>query len=161
MNPSLPVLVTYVSVCIAIVAVLINYLNRRSERVKLTRDLFNQFFGIVESRSTAWFWLGELKHDNPRRSFEQVSTTKDDGRFMHLYKVVAFWSLLHALYVSGQVNRGLARSLFQYEFRLWFARLSPLVERTKELDSSFPDLLKPFDTLYWLVKPSAEPDVDG
>lgn len=146
------IIAALITASVAAVAAYIAYRNRQSERVKLTRDLYNQFFTLVDNRSAAWFWLKELNAEEQPRSFKQLWRVSDQRAFMNLYKVVAFWFLLYTLHQSSQLDRSLARSLFQYEFKYWQAQLRPLTRRTREEDTPFPDVLIPFESTDWFLK---------
>jgi len=86
--------------------------SRCSDRVKLTRDLYNQFFSLAEYRSKAWFWVENLESEKPRKSFEQLWRVTDQTKFMELYRVLAFWFLFYRLYQAGELDKKLAGSLF-------------------------------------------------
>jgi hypothetical protein len=149
---SLPIPSVVITASVASLGVFIAWRNRQSERVKLTRDLYNQFFTLTQNRSEAWFWLEELDDEIPARSFEQIWRVKDQRSFMNLYKVVAFWFLLYTLYEADQLDKTLAKSLFQYEFQYWQEKLYPLTKRTKGKEGEiFPDVLKPFESTKWLL----------
>jgi hypothetical protein len=148
-----PIPAALITGSIAATSAYIAFRNRQSERVKLARDLYNQFFTMTDSRSAAWFWLEDLESEQVRRSFEQTWRVVDQRAFMNLYKVVAFWFLLYTLYKAHQLDKKLARSLFRYEFCYWQKQLDPLTKRTRLMDKDFPEVLIPFESIDWLLKP--------
>ena len=130
------------------VTVIIGFINLRTSRVRLTSDLYNQFFDLIESRSQAWSYLEQIAST---QSFEQLWRVADQRDFMSLYRVVAFWFLFYRLYNANEIDKPLARSLFAYEFYYWQKQVFPMVERTKEIDAVFPDVLDPFLSTSWLI----------
>ena len=146
------IIAALITASVASVAAYIAYRNRQSERVKLTRDLYNQFFTLMDSRSAAWFWLEELDTEENPKSFTQIWRVKDQRAFTNLYKVVAFWFLLYTLHKATQLDKKLARSLFRYEFKYWQNQLLPLTRRTRARDDPFPEVLVPFESSDWLLK---------
>jgi hypothetical protein len=75
---------------------------RRSEKIRLTRDLYDRFFSLTASRTHAWFWLADFKPRESVRCFEDLWRVRDQGSFMEFYRVVAFWHSLYTLYLAEE-----------------------------------------------------------
>ena len=131
--------------------------SRRSERVNATRDLYNQFFSLVEARTNTWYWLESLSPEGNRQSFEQLWRVRDQSKFMELYKVLAVWFLLYRLYQANELDKSLAKALFIYEFYFWSRHIEWFVKYTIEHDRIFPDVLEPFEHTSWLLPPDYFP----
>ena len=153
-----PIFAALITASVMAVSAYILYRNRQSERIKVTRDLYNQFFSMLDDRYTAWFWLEKLNIETPNRSFESLWRPETEAeKILPLYKVLAFWFLLYRLYQTDQLDKTLAQSLFGYEFFYWQRQIFPLVQRTREHDRVFPDVLEPFENIEWLLSSDCLP----
>ena len=147
-----PIFAALITASVMLLSVYIAYRNRQSERVKLTRDLYNQFYSIFDERRSAWFWLEKLNAEKPSLSFESLWRPETEAEnFMPLCKVLAFWLLFYRLYQTKQLDKSLARTLFGYNFFYWQRQILPLLESTREHDRVFPDVLEPFESVGWLL----------
>ena len=139
-----------VMVISALITYLNAYLNRISERTKLTRDLYMHFFSMLEDRNSAFFWLEKQNNENQNLTFETIWRS-ESGNAVSLYKVLAFWSILYRLYLAKQLDMPLAAILFGYEFFHWHEIMIPLVESTDKHNKIFPSVLQPFESRKWLL----------
>ena len=126
---------------------------RRSEKIRLTRDLYDRFFSLTASRTHAWFWLADFKPRESVRCFEDLWRVRDQGSFMEFYRVVAFWHSLYTLYLAEETERGIAASLFYDEYTEWSKQLEWVIKNVSEGGHGFPAILEPFRDTKWLPKP--------
>ena len=153
-----PIFAALITASVMTVSAYIAYRNHHSEWVKLTRDLYNQFFSMLKERYIAWFWLEKLNSEKHTRGFESLWEPEEEAdKILPLYKVLAFWQLFYRLHQTGQLDETLAQSLFGYEFFYWQRRVFPLVERTREFDRVFPDVFEPFEKVDWLLSSDCLP----
>jgi hypothetical protein len=141
----LAAIVSTIATVITAVTVVIGYMNFRSNKIERTRDLYIQYFGLTESRHTAWFYLKKQC-----KSFEEMWNEDDPIDFLHFYKVASFWFLLFNLYKAGEISKPLAKKLFLYDFYYWQAMIHPVLEQTKLKDNNFPEVLSAFHNTNWL-----------
>jgi hypothetical protein len=122
-----------VSLLVAALALTITVRNRQTEKIRITRDLYQYFFSndMLKSRDIAWFWIDKLRDTKSMLSFEQM--WRDEllcENFAHLHRILAFWHSFYVLYRRGQLNRHLAEQLLGYEYLYWADQLTPLVVKT-------------------------------
>jgi len=141
-----------ITASVASASVYIAYSNRQAERVKLTRDLYNQFFAMIDSRSSAWFWLEQLNSEQRTPSFEELWRRKDEvPNVSNLYRIAGFWFLVYKLSKARQLDPHLAHSFFAHELCNWYLQVAKLVRATRTRDNVFPEVFEALETDSWLA----------
>jgi len=149
---------TTVGATVTSVGLYIAYRNRQPERVKLTRDLINQYANLTDDRSEAWFWLDRLNREQPIPSFEEIWRNESNKRQFHsLYKVCSFWFLAYHLLTARQLHTKLTLASLGYELYFWSKQLCPVIASTRAKDTPFPQVLEALENTLWLLPENYTP----
>ncbi len=118
---------------VAVVGVLLaRVFSKRSERIKLTLELYEKYNSnvIIEARNKSWRFLKTEYENQPIWELYSDKEQAQSDRYDALIQVSYFWYSLYILGKKRMVHKRLAKELFKQQFTAWHGALQPLYKAT-------------------------------